>query len=62
MFLKNTCTRTSCHCCKHKAISSQADITMGNNWGIEKYQPEMDDDKGCAIILVHTVNGRKLLE
>ena len=62
MFLRNICLRPSCHDCKFKASYSQADITLGDAWGIEKYMPEMDDDKGCSLILIHTEKGQKLLQ
>lgn len=57
MFLKNICLRPSCYDCKFKTIHSQADITLGDCWGIEKYMPEIDDDKGISVIFVHTGNG-----
>ena len=57
MFLKNICLRPSCYDCKFKTIHSQADITLGDCWGIEKYMPEIDDDKGISVIFVHTRNG-----
>ena len=62
MFLKNICLRPSCHDCKFKAAYSQADITIGDAWGIDKYMPEMDDDKGCSLVLVHTEKGRELFD
>ena len=57
MFLKNICLRPSCYDCKFKTIHSQADITLGDCWGIEKYMPEIDDDKGISVIFVHTRDG-----
>ena len=57
MFLKNICLRPSCYQCKFKTINSQADITLGDCWGIEKYMPEIDDDKGISGIFVHSENG-----
>lgn len=57
MFLNNICLRPSCYECKFKAVHSQADITLGDCWGIEEYMPEIDDDKGVSVIFVHTENG-----
>ena len=61
-FLKDICLRPSCYDCRFKPLSSQADITLGDCWGIHKYMPEMDDDKGCSIILVHTGKGANALD
>ena len=62
MFLKNICLRPSCYDCKYKAMKSQADITLGDCWGIEKYMPEMDDDKGTSVLLVHTEKGQEYID
>ena len=40
-FLKDICLRPSCYDCRFKPLSSQADITLGDCWGIHKYMPEM---------------------
>lgn len=61
LFLKNICLRPACYQCRFKAIVSQADITLGDCWGIEKYMPDMDDDRGTSVILVHTEKGNALL-
>ena len=61
MFLKDICLRPSCHKCRFKAINSRADITLGDCWGIERNMPDLDDDKGCSLIIVHTINGANLL-
>ncbi|MGN0264579.1 MAG: hypothetical protein ACI4DX_09410 [Oliverpabstia sp.] len=39
-----------------------SDMTIGDSWGIENYMPDMDDDKGTSIILVHSSNGEKMFE
>ena len=61
MFLRNICLRPSCYSCRFKAINSQADITLGDCWGIEKYMPELDDNKGCSLIITHTNKGNDLI-
>lgn len=60
MFLSNICLRPSCHACKFKGLDRPSDITIGDSWGIENYMPEMDDDKGTSVVLVHSLNGQKL--
>ena len=61
MFLSNIDLRPSCYDCRFKAFPRVSDITIGDSWGIEKYMPEMDDDKGTSVIVVHTDKGRKVL-
>lgn len=61
LFLRNICLRPSCHSCEFKQLERPSDITLGDCWGIGKIMPEMDDDKGTSIILVHSKKGQDLL-
>lgn len=61
MFLKNYSLRESCYSCKIKG-HSDADITVGDFWGIEDYLPNMNDDKGTSLIIVKSKKGNILLE
>lgn len=61
MFLSNICLRPSCHACKFKDLNRPSDITIGDSWGIENYMPDMDDDKGTSVVLVHSQKGQELL-
>ncbi len=58
-FLSDLSLRPSCYSCPAKAGSSHSDITLGDFWGIAKFDAEMDDDKGVSLVLVHTPNGEK---
>lgn len=62
MFLRNIDLRPSCYVCHFKDFPRMSDMTIGDSWGVEKYMPEMDDDKGTSIILVHSSNGKKLFD
>lgn len=62
MFLGNIDLRPSCHDCRFKGIPRMSDMTVGDSWGIEKYMPEMDDDRGTSIILIHSQKGRQMLD
>ena len=59
-FLANLYLRKSCTDCPAKNFSSGSDITICDAWGIEKYHPEIDDDKGCSMICVLTDKGNNL--
>ena len=62
MFLSNICLRLSCHDCKFKNLERPSDITIGDSWGIANYMPDMDDNKGTSVVLVHSDKGRELFE
>lgn len=60
LFLKNASLRPSCYQCKFKKIPRCADLSLGDCWGIEKVFPEMDDNKGTSVVLVHSKKGQNL--
>lgn len=60
MFLGNIDLRPSCHDCRFKGIPRVSDITIGDCWGVDSQLPEMDDDRGTSVILVHTKKGREV--
>lgn len=62
LFLRNICLRPSCYDCKFKNLNRPSDVTLGDCWGIETYMPDMDDDKGTSVILIHSENGQKLFD
>lgn len=53
-FLADFSLRPSCYACPAKGGKSGSDLTIGDFWGIEKIAPEIDDDKGCSLVIVHT--------
>jgi len=59
-FLANLCLRPSCYACHFKGIYRESDITLGDFWGIEYFVPEMDDDKGTSLVVLHTRKGHEL--
>ena len=61
-FLSNSCLRQSCYSCSFKGLQREADITLADFWGIQNFLPEMDDDKGTSLVLIHTDGGEKLFE
>ena len=61
LFLDNLSLRPSCYNCKFKTVFSKADLSLGDCWGIKKWKPELDDDKGISVVLVHTEKGEALL-
>lgn len=60
-FLANLYLRPSCYKCPAKAGRSISDITIGDFWGITKFRPEFDDDKGIGAVLAYTSKGKAIL-
>lgn len=54
--------RRSCLNCPSKSFRSVADLTIGDAWGIERYAPEMDDNRGASACFVNTKNGQLQLQ
>jgi len=61
-FLGDFFLRPSCYACSHKGIERVSDITLADFWGVEQVLPQMADDKGVSLVLVHSKKGEKLLE
>ncbi|MBE6619107.1 MAG: 4Fe-4S dicluster domain-containing protein [Ruminococcaceae bacterium] len=61
-FLKNRCLRPSCYDCSFKTVSRDADVTLADFWGVRNIIPEMDDDKGTSLVLVHSQKGASLFD
>ena len=62
IFLKDLCLRPSCYSCAFKGYKRQADITLADFWGIEHVLPEMDDNKGTSLVIVHTEKGQQIFD
>lgn len=59
-FLGNFSLVPACYQCPVKAGRSGSDITLGDFWGVEKVFPDMDDDKGCSLVVVYTERGERM--
>ena len=59
VFLSNIALRDSCYSCRYKSWKSGSDVTAGDFWGIEHICPEIDDDRGLCMVVVHNA---KILE
>lgn len=62
MFLQDLCLRPSCYSCPFKKKNRVSDITLADFWGSGRVCPDMDDDKGLSLVMVHSAKGGKLLE
>lgn len=62
LFLSDICLRPSCHACPFKNVHRNSDISIGDCWGVQTHSPEMDDDLGTSVVLVHSLKGRKVFD
>lgn len=62
MFLRNYSLRPSCYSCQAKVNGSDADITLGDFWGIDNVVPDMDDGRGTSAVLINTIKGQQLFK
>lgn len=62
MYFRNFISRPSCYICGYCNLYRCSDITLGDYWGVEKYHPEFDDDKGTSLFMCNTKRGEKLWE
>ena len=62
IFYQHIALRPSCHVCVFANFDRVSDITMGDFWGIEKYKPDFDDNKGVSLTLLHTKKGEAIFE
>lgn len=56
-FANNYFLRRVCYQCPFKSVHRNSDITLADAWGIEKYAPEMDDNRGTSLVLIHSLKG-----
>ena len=62
IFYGGGCLRPSCFHCHYTEICRESDITIGDAWGVKKAKPEINDNRGLSVTLVHSEKGRELLE
>lgn len=61
-FTKGYFNRTSCYQCPFKGKNYPADITMADYWGVQKYHPHINSEKGVSILIVNSKKGEFFLE
>ena len=62
IFYTDLALRPSCYNCKYTNTERPGDITIGDFWGIELFNPEFADNKGVSLVMVNTEKGNKILE
>ena len=61
-FTRDYYLRPSCYECRFKGIERCTDITLGDYWGVWDVHPDMDDNLGTSLVLVHSQKGLDLFD
>ncbi len=62
IFYNHAALRPCCYECPFKSTMHSGDITIADYWGIEKTEPELDDNKGVSLVLINSEKGIKAFE
>ncbi len=61
-FLSNITLRPSCYQCQYKTVERASDITIADYWGVEVVHPELKEQQGVSLVLIHSDKGEKLFD
>ncbi|MFZ7131420.1 MAG: Coenzyme F420 hydrogenase/dehydrogenase, beta subunit C-terminal domain [Eubacteriales bacterium] len=61
-FLRGDIYRESCYCCNYATINRVGDFTLGDFWGVERLDLNIDVHLGCSMVLVNTERAKILIE
>lgn len=59
-FLDYTIFNDACYSCPYATNARIGDITLGDFWGIQRYNSSLDDREGVSMLAVNSEKGRKL--
>lgn len=62
LFYQHIALRPSCHKCPFTNLSRPSDVTIADFWGIEKFKPDFDDNKGVSLLLINSPKGNAVFE
>lgn len=60
IYFWNVLLRPSCYTCRFCTVNRESDVTMGDFWGIERVKPELDDQMGTSIVILHSEKALRL--
>ena len=61
-YLNNISKNKTCGTCKFNKLPRQGDMTIGDFWGVNKFDVALNDNKGTSVVLVNNDKGRGLFE
>ena len=59
-FLADLYLRPSCHHCPARSGRSLSDFTLGDFWGIRRFYPAFDDNRGVGLVFVYSEQAMNL--
>lgn len=59
-FINNYYLRLSCYKCRFKGLKRSSDITIGDFWGLERYDISIKSPDGTSVVIIHSEKGRNL--
>lgn len=62
LFYKHLSFRESCSKCRFTSLDRVGDFTIGDAWGIEKNNKDLDDNKGWSIVFTNTTKAKKIFD
>lgn len=62
LYYSNNITCDACFDCKFTSQDRVSDLTISDFWGIEKDNPEFEDELGVSMVLVNSQKGKELFE
>lgn len=62
LYIQNSILRESCYNCKYKGSNNNADIILGDFWGVEEVHPEFFDEQGVSAVIVNSSKGKEFIE
>lgn len=60
-FLMDICLRESCYNCRQRTLHRDADITLGDFWGVKKMYAHKFNPNGTSMLLVHSQIGMDIM-
>lgn len=61
LFSNKLVQRDACYHCKYRGVHRDADLTVGDYWGVKEVFPEFDDNAGVSFIIANTDTGLKVV-
>lgn len=62
LFISNLILREACFNCQYCNLERQADITIGDFWGVKEHMEDMDDGKGTSTVIINSEKGKKIFD
>lgn len=61
-FLKTISISEVCGKCKFARVPRQGDVTIGDFWGVSKFNSKLSDDLGTSVVLINNSKGKSFLD